>query len=107
MIEFPFPPAVLSPNARPHYMEKARAFKKYKAACVALMLNARKALAGRNTFAVTFHPPTAHRFDLDNLIGRWKAGCDALAAITGVDDSEFILTFKKGEVRKGGAVVIA
>ena len=107
MIELPFPPAKLSPNARCHWGVRARAFKAYKNDCVALLLAARNALRGRNKFAVTFHPPTAHRFDLDNLVARWKAGCDALAVVTGVDDSEFVMTFSKGEPRKGGAVVVA
>lgn len=107
MISLPFPPAVLSPNARPHWAQKARAFKRYKADCVALMLNHRKQLAGRSEFSITFHPPTAHRFDCDNLVARWKAGCDALSVITGVDDSEFVMTYRKGKPVKGGAVVLA
>ena len=106
MIELPFPPSALSPNSRGHWAKKARAFKSYKTECVAHMLNARKELKGRNTFAITFHPPTAHRFDLDNLVARWKAGCDALAVVTGVDDSEFVLTFSRGEPRRGGAVIV-
>lgn len=106
MIELPFPPATLSPNARPHWAQRARAFKAYKTQCFALLSQFRAALAGRNTFDVTFHPPTAHRFDADNLVSRFKAGQDALAEIAGVDDSEFVMTYRKGEPRKGGAVVI-
>lgn len=106
MIELPFPPAVLSPNARPHWAKRARAFKRYKFDCVLLMSTKTKQLNGLTEFSVTFHPPTAHRFDIDNLIGRWKAGCDALSAITGVDDSQFKLTYAKGEPRKGGAVIV-
>lgn len=106
MIELPFPPAVLGPNARPHWGKRARAFKRYKADCVTLMLNRRKELAGLTAFAVTFHPPTAHRYDTDGLISRFKAGQDALQVITGVDDSQFEMTYRRGEPVKGGAVVI-
>lgn len=106
MIELPFPPSKLSPNARCHWGVRARAFKKYKNDCLMLLSQYRKQLWGRDKFAVTFHPPTAHRFDVDNLIARWKAGCDALSVACGVDDSNFVMTYAKGEPRKGGCVVV-
>jgi crossover junction endodeoxyribonuclease RusA len=106
MIELPFPPAVLSPNARPHWAQKARAFKSYKAQCHALLSQHRDSIKGRDSFELRFHPPTAHRFDLDNLVSRVKAAIDALALVTGVDDSKFQLTIAKGEPRKGGAVIV-
>jgi crossover junction endodeoxyribonuclease RusA len=107
VIELPFPPATLSPNARPHWAQRARAFKSYKMQCYMLLSQFRDTLAGRDTFSVTFHPPTAHRFDADNLVSRFKAGQDALAEIAGVDDSQFVMTYRKGSPVKGGAVVIA
>jgi crossover junction endodeoxyribonuclease RusA len=107
MIQLPFPPPALSPNARGHWAKKARAFKTYKFQCYMLLSQFRDTLAGRDTFSVTFHPPTAHRFDADNLVSRFKAGQDALAEIAGVDDSQFVMTYRKGEPVKGGAVVIA
>lgn len=107
MIELPFPPAKLSPNARVHWAAKAKVFKAYKAHCTIALLPYRKQLAGRSEFAITFHPPSARRFDLDNLVGRFKAGTDALSATCGVDDSNFVMTYRKGEPRKGGAVLVA
>lgn len=107
MIELPFPPPVLSPNARPHWAKKARAFKAYKTQCYMLLSQFRKALAGRTAYEVTFHPPAAHRYDMDGLISRFKAGQDALAEIAGVNDFHFVMTYRRGEVRKGGAVVLA
>lgn len=106
MIELPFPPPKLSPNSRCHWAQKARVFKKYKSDCVTLMLNLRKELLGRTEFAVTFHPPAAHRYDMDGLISRFKAGQDALQVITGMDDHHFVMTYRKGEPRKGGAVIV-
>lgn len=106
MIELPFPPPALSPNARKHWAAKARAFKAYKTQCCMLLLQHRDELRGREAFDLCFHPPSAHRFDIDNLIARFKAGIDALSLTTGVDDSKFQLTIAKGEPRKGGAVIV-
>ena len=106
MIELPFPPAKLSPNARCHWAQKARVFKKYKADCYILLSQHREQLRGRHTFDLRFLPPDRHRRDLDNMVAASKAAIDALAEITGVDDSQFRLTIAKGEPRKGGAVVI-
>jgi crossover junction endodeoxyribonuclease RusA len=107
MIELPFPPINLSPNARCHWAVKAKSFKAYKFHCFALLAQFRAQLAGRSEFAVTFHPPSARRYDIDNLVGRFKAGCDALSTACGVDDSNFVMTYRKGDCRKGGAVIIA
>ena len=106
MIELPFPPPKLSPNSRCHWAQKARAFKSYKAQCHMLLSMHRATLKGQDSFDIRFHPPTAHRFDLDNLVARSKAAIDALALVTGVDDSQFKLTIAKGEPVKGGKVVI-
>lgn len=106
MIELPFPPAVLSPNARPHWGKRHRAAKKYKGDCMLLMSQYRRDLAGRAAFEITFYPPTAHRHDRDNLIARFKYGQDALAEITGVNDSEFVMTYRVGKSREGGAVIV-
>lgn len=106
MIELPFPPPVLAPNARPHWATKARATKRYKTDCMVSLMPFRAQLRGRSEFSVTFHPPAAHRYDLDGLISRFKAGQDALAEITGVNDFQFVMTYRRGDVRKGGAVVL-
>lgn len=107
MIQLPFPPAKLSPNARCHWAQKARVFKAYKFQCFALLSQFRAQLRGRFRFAVTFHPPAAHRYDMDGLISRFKAGQDALAEVCGVNDYHFVMTYSRGEPRKGGAVVLS
>lgn len=107
MIELPFPPTKLSPNARVHWGVKARAFKRYKNDCMVVMLAFRPHLRGRSEFLVTFHPPAAHRYDMDGLISRFKAGQDALAEVAGVNDFQFVMTYRRGDVRKGGCVVVA
>ena len=105
-ISLPFPPKVLSPNARPHFFEKARAAKKYKLDCGFLLSPHRFKLAGRDTFSVRFCPPNNNRRDLDTAIASAKHLFDALAETCGVDDSQFKLTFSFGDVVDGGAVIV-
>lgn len=107
MITLPWPPKELSPNARCHWAVKARAFKAYRLDCWASFAGFRKALVGRTSFAVTFHPPSGRRHDIDNCFASIKAAIDALAQITGIDDSEFTFTIAKAEPIKGGRVVVA
>jgi crossover junction endodeoxyribonuclease RusA len=106
MIELPFPPTALSPNARPHWAAKARAFKAYKTQCYMLLSQFRDDLKGRDTFELRFLPPDRHRRDIDNMLASSKAAIDALAEVCGVDDSQFKLTIAKGDPRQGGAVVV-
>lgn len=106
MIALPWPPPYLSPNARKHWAEKHRAFKNYKAQCMWAMLAHTKALKGKAVFTITFCPPDNHRRDRDNMIASFKAGQDAIAAVTGVDDRHFVVTYRVGEPRQHGAVLI-
>ncbi len=46
---------------------------------------------------LTFHAPTKRPFDIDNALGRIKAGLDGLADVLGVDDSLWTLTIKKAD----------
>lgn len=107
MIELPFPPPALSPNARKHWAAKARAFKAYKFQCFAVLSQYRDTLRGRDSFELRFMPPDRQRRDLDNMFAASKAALDALSEICGVDDSQFNLKIAKGEPVKGGALVLA
>lgn len=106
MITLPWPPKELSPNSRVHWAKHARAFKAYRLECWAVFARERAKLRGRSSFVFTFHPPSRRRTDADNAFAACKASIDALAQITGIDDSEFQFTIAKGEPRKGGAVII-
>lgn len=107
MIELPFPPAKLSPNARCHWAQKARVFKTYKTQCYMLLSQFRDQLRGRDSFELRFLPPDRHRRDLDNMLASSKAALDALSEVSGVDDSQFNLKIAKGQPVKGGALVVA
>ncbi len=107
MIELPYPPPPLNPNANPHWALKARTAKKYKTQCHMLFSQHREALKGKDSFSLVFHPPSAHRRDLDNMVAAAKNLIDSLSLVAGVDDSHFKFTFAKGEPVKGGKVVVA
>ena len=113
-LEFPWPPAALSPNARPHWATKAKAAKKYKADCywackAAYTHHERLDLMSRLgglKLAVTFHPPDKRRRDSDNLMGSGKYLFDAISEFTQIDDSRFTYTISKSTPIKHGAVKV-
>lgn len=105
-VTLPWPPAALKPNARGHWAIKARAAKAHKAACQILCMSQGIRALGWPAMAVTleFCPPTARRADLDNMLSAMKAGLDGLSAASGVDDSMWHMTIRRGSPVKGGAV---
>ena len=106
LLDFPWPPKELSPNARIHWAKKARAFKAYKEACLWTGKAAGWSLHGAKRFKATFCPPDKRKYDLDNLVARIKAIGDALAVLTAVDDSEFEWTYWRGNPVANGLVVV-
>lgn len=109
MIELPWPARSLSPNARAHWSGIARA--KRTARNQAGWLS--RAAYGDTfkgcdsvTVAITYCPPDNRRRDADNLVASLKAALDGVADGIGVDDSRFVLRIAKGEVRKGGVVLV-
>lgn len=105
-VTLPWPPAAMKPNARAHWAIKARAAKSHKHACQVICMGQGIRALGWPAMAVTleFCPPTARRADLDNMLSAMKAGLDGLSAASGVDDSMWHLTIRRGSPVKGGAV---
>ena len=102
----PWPPKVLSPNARAHWGVRSKAAKSYRMQC---FLFARKvglvAPAGRVLLSLEFLPPNNRRRDDDNLLAAFKAGRDGLAAALRIDDSLFVSQVQlSADVHPGGAV---
>lgn len=91
IIELPFPPPALSPNARLHWAKVSKVKKKYRADAEMLCkLAARDFKAeGRQRLDFTFHPPQNRAYDRDNLIARMKAAIDGIADGLGVNDKLF------------------
>ena len=108
LVRLPWPPAVLSPNARAHWARRSTAAKKYRAdACLLSQSQGCRALdADRLTVEVTFYPPDKRRRDMDNLLAQIKSGLDGIADATGVDDSNWHIGIRRDEPVKGGAVLV-
>lgn len=108
LVRLPWPPSSLSPNARGHWSVKARAAKKYRGDCRILCQahGARALPVDALHVEVTFYPPDRRRRDSDNLMASCKACFDGVADATGVDDSRWQWSIKRGEPVKGGAVLV-
>lgn len=103
MIVFlPWPPSELSPNARCHWAKKAKAAKSYRVIAAWAAVGEEP---GR-TVSITFNPPDNRPRDLDNMLASIKSGLDGIATAIGIDDSQWSLTIRKGEVIQGGLVTV-
>jgi crossover junction endodeoxyribonuclease RusA len=109
-IELPWPAKELSPNARGHWAKMAR-FKKGArqlagwTACAAGWAS-QQARSNIAEITITFCPPDKRRRDLDNAIASFKASQDGIADALGIDDSNWAVSYRFGEVVKGGRVIV-
>lgn len=106
-VTLPWPPSVLSPNARPaHWSVKARAAKAYRAACKSLAEAHGMAAPESQKIALwlEFVPPNRRPRDDDNLVASFKAGRDGLADALGIDDSRFVCRHSVATGEIGGMV---
>lgn len=108
LLELPYPPKELSPNAsrKLHWGTKTRIKNKYQAD---VHLLARR-VKPRRVIKITFHPSCNRPLrNVDNAIASFKFGIDALAKAWGLDDSEILIHFNPefGEPVPHGKVVIS
>lgn len=103
----PWPPAALSPNARQHWAQLAKAKKAYRAACAwtAKEQGAGRIEADKLHLSLVFYPPSRRAYDLDNALARMKSGLDGLADVLGVDDKHWSLSIDRAE-QVGGYVKV-
>lgn len=109
-VTLPWPPSVLSPNARPaHWSIKAKAAKAYRTACKALAEASGMEAPTSQKIALwlEFVPPSRRRFDDDNLVASFKAGRDGLAEALGIDDSRFVCRHTVATDQIGGMVRVS
>ncbi|CAN7188050.1 endonuclease [Acidovorax sp. LjRoot117] len=107
IIQLPWPPKELSPNARLHWAKLAKAKKAYRETC-AWHARAQGAAAlppCKPHLSLTFYPPTKRAYDLDNALARMKAGLDGLADVLKVDDQHWSLSISRGG-QTGGYVMV-
>ena len=101
---------MLSPNSRPaHWTVLAGAKRRYRAAChlQAISQGLRRLPGDAMHVRVTFVPPDRRRRDLDNLVAAMKSAMDALADVTGIDDSRWTYTHTIDHDRIGGMVEVS
>ena len=107
MIELPWPPKELNPNARAHWAQKSKAAKIYRTACMVITrLSGAVAPEGEVHLSITFCPPDRRKRDDDNCLASFKAGRDGVADALGIDDHRFVTTLRMGEPVKGGMVLV-
>lgn len=108
-LTLPWPPTILSPNARPHWAVKAKAVKAYRASCY-IVCKESKLVApdtdGKLHLWIDFHPPSNRRIDDDNCLSRLKPGRDGIADYLGIDDRMFVSHPMVKEKVDGGCVKI-
>ena len=95
-IRLPFPYQSLNPNKKAaHWSQTHRARKAYRTECgwKAKSDGLGTLNADSLSMTVTFFPPDERRRDRDNLIGAFKSGQDAIADVTGIDDSKFAVSY--------------
>ena len=108
-IFLPWPDRRLSPNARHHWAQVARAKKSAKQAAYYTTLEAGigKIKADSITVRYSFYPPSRRLFDLDNLVASMKAAADGISQTIGIDDSKWNLNVSpRGPIEKNGMVKI-
>lgn len=111
VIELPWPSKDLHPNARVHWARKAKAAKRARsdAAWFALSSGIRvHDFAGRDALdvALVFAPPDNRRRDTDGMISSIKSYLDGISDVIGIDDSKWVLSIRREDPRKPGAVRI-
>lgn len=108
-IFLPWPDKRLSPNARYHWAQVARAKKAAKRTAHHLVLEAGigKINATAVNVKLSFYPPSKRHYDADNLIASHKAALDGISDAIGIDDSKFIISATPhGPVEKNGMVKV-
>lgn len=106
-IDLPHPPRILHPNARPHYMARAKATKMYRhlSKVMALEASGGSQLWEAATVKVIATYKDARRRDRDGILSSLKAAFDGLAdAWVVLNDADF--TYEPVEIRKGKDVGI-
>lgn len=109
MIELPWPPKELSPNARIHHFARAAAARhsRESAHWLTVASRARAPADGPVHVDLTFHPPDRRRRDLDGMFSSMKSALDGVADALEVNDHRFEFTLRRAEpVAKGKVVIV-
>lgn len=105
-IDLPWPSRELHPNARVHFMARAKAAKRCRvlAAWEAKAAGVRKMAATGLAVTAVFFPPDNRRRDTDGMLSSIKSYLDGIADVIGVDDSRWNLAIRREAPKKPGSV---
>lgn len=107
MIELPWPPKELSPNARSRsHWPRTKALAKARSWAWIATQGTKPPTTSPIGIILTFYPPDKRIRDKDNLQASAKAYLDGIAQAWGVNDSTFDPRVQIGEPVKGGKVVV-
>jgi crossover junction endodeoxyribonuclease RusA len=104
IIDLPWPPRDLQPNARVHWTRRHRATKAAREWAHWVCHQLGPIEADQINVTLTFFPPDNRRRDIDNMLAASKALIDGVAQSLEVDDSKWAITLRRGDVVKGGNV---
>lgn len=107
IVVLPWMPSALRPHATKSPWPRIHATKQYRRDCGqhAQAQGIRRIDASAIDAVVTFSPPHK-RGDKQNDEAAFKAGIDGLADVVGVDDKHWNITWRHGDVVKGGKVCV-
>jgi crossover junction endodeoxyribonuclease RusA len=105
-ITLPWPPTCLWPNSRTDRRAATGARRMMRDAGFYGAKEAHAVITADAVLAITFHPPTSARRDMDNMLAAIKAGLDGISMATCGDDAGWSLRLSRGAPIKGGRVSI-
>lgn len=108
VIVLPWPDKSLWPNSKTQHRYNGAIRNEAKQAGHLLTKNAlgSRKLKGPLLIDIVFNAPNQIRRDLDNMLAATKHYLDGISIATGVDDSEWEFSIRRGEVVKGGSVTV-
>lgn len=111
VIDLPWPPKELSPNARVHRMQRARVARQYRHDCAWATVEASGGihrcprLTGSDLELIAeFRMPDKRWRDADNLLAMIKSGLDGVCDATGINDRAFSRVVVERVANGGGTV---
>ena len=108
VVFLPWPSHSLHPNARVHFMQKAKSTKKARSDAIILAKQAGFERMGSSALSVTavFYPPDDRRRDQDGMLSSIKPYLDGISDVVGIDDSRWTITIRREPKTPNGMVAI-
>ena len=108
LIRLPWPAPALWQNRRVHWRVQSRATKAARTTAWALAKEQGVQRIPDATLVFTFHPPSKHKRDIQNMPATQKAAIDGIADAMGCDDGKFRVRWPEqfDKVTPSGCVLV-